>query len=486
MKNVILLTTFLQKLNPYFDRDVLLLAGLVKIGQIAGFNRIQGKSTLIGTYENTVLANVYGLTFLDSGEGKDKPLNDIESMFMRDILRHYYDRGLEFAQEYKNKIKQQAEELYPDSKSERNKYIAANAPRTLSYEMQDATMEGLIAQREALHEAGFGGTFVRISEFGDYISSRSDVKSAFLSLMNDIFDRGNNAPKIIKGERRAVPVYGVPSNAIMHTSPAGLIEQGEANSRLMSFLNRGQARRALVCYPLKKKQVDMTVQKKHDLRREAQALVPQLKQVFDDMYNNTKEDDVVERNQTLNVFIFTPEAEQRIEEYEIANQTKGRAIVSSDLAGVRSDIINRHYKAMKVATLIAAFEHPTIKEVTVQDVEGAIRLCEMYGEHLRRFYQAKPETDVQKLYNYFVENKGKWLSKMDIYEQKFVVRNATSQWLSDKLPMVEELAERNGLSIECEKFGKNGYKYRIIEIASDALLEEAEMQKAVDSLQNLP
>ena len=466
------LHSYLCKLNPYTQQEALLLAAIVKIAHIGGINRIQVSADTIDNPEKVTPANVYGVTFLDSGSGKDKPLRDIDKNITSSIRDDFYKRALNYKQTRGEMIEKEAESKYgTKNNAERSKFIANNSARFLPYEMSDATLEGFIATREAYQDARFGATFVKISEFGDYITSNNDHRAEFLSMVSEVFDYGDSNPKILKSEKESVPVYDVPSSAIFHTAPSGLLE-GKNREKLFTFLNRGLARRSFVCYPypLDKDTTDSKTvrQQSNFAKQEARQEVGQLREYFQTFYDRTKKisdgtlSDVVSGEIPTNVFTLTTEANELLELYQMENQKEAREIPDdSDEVGLKSEKANRHWKVLKLSGLLAAFEHPTQKTVEKNDVQEAIGICSIYSSHVQRFYKARPTDDAEKLYNFFLQRLGQWVTTMNIRDMSFVHANKFKQWFDSNIEYVAEKFESEGFVLEHQKKGRSGNKYRV-------------------------
>ena len=292
MKKMERLYDYLCKLNPYTPKEALLLASIVKIAQVGGINRVQVKSSMIDNPEGVTPANVYGITFLDSGAGKDKPLRDIDKNIISNIRKDFYERAEKYRDRQRNYIENEANSKFGDKRTaDKMKYIKDHSPRFLPFEISDATLEGFIATREAYKDAGFGSTFIKISEFGDYITSSNDHRIEFLSMVSEVFDYGDSNPKAIKGERESEPVYDVPSSAIMHTSPSSLLE-GKNRDKLFTFLNRGLARRSFVCYPAKIQIQNINPESIREEnvknKNDAKLILDEIKESFRQMYECTK------------------------------------------------------------------------------------------------------------------------------------------------------------------------------------------------------
>lgn len=470
---------YLCKLNPYTQQEALLLAAIVKIAHIGGINRIQVSADTIDNPEKTTPANVYGITFLDSGSGKDKPLRDIDKNITSSIKDDFYKRALDYKKTRADIIEKEAEIKYGTKvNAERSKFIASNSARFLPFEMSDATLEGFIATREAYQDARFGSTFVKISEFGDYITSNNDHRAEFLSMVSEVFDYGDSNPKILKSEKESVPVYDVPSSAIFHTAPSGLLE-GKNREKLFTFLNRGIARRSFICYPypLDKDVTDSKIirEKSNLAKQEARREVEELKEYFKNFYENTKKQkdgalsDIISGLEPVNIFTLTSEANEILELYQIDNQREAREIPDdSDEVGLKSEKANRHWKVLKLSGLLASFEHPLQKTVEKEDVQEAISICSIYSSHVQRFYKARPTDDAEKLYNFFLQRLGQWVTTMDIRSMSFVHKNNFKQWFDNNIDYVAEKFESEGFTLEHQKKGRSGNKYRVSRITKES------------------
>lgn len=470
---------YLCDLNTFTHPDALLLAGLVKVSQVAGINKVCVKSSIIDTQSQQTPANIYGITFLNSGAGKDKPLRDINKNLIPYIIDDFEKRAATYRENKSNHVKQEANEKFGEkANAEKNKWISQNSPRFLPIEMSDATLEGFLAIRKSFEGAYFGSTFLRISEFGDYITSDNTARSEFLSMISEVFDYGDSSPKIIKGEKEAEGVSGVASSAIMHTSPAYLLD-GINRTKLFTFLDRGLARRSFICYPgdvlLETNNPDVLKEIVSSARVRAEDLVPDLKNAFLSMYENTmnKYDDnedlsILTDTQVKNVFTLTTEADDRISEYQIENQIHASSLPDSwDKAGIRSERANRHWKALKLSGVIACFEHPKDKSVTLDDVEEAIRITNMYGDQMAKFYSAKPTDAVDALFSYMYMRKETWVSTMDIRDQNFVDHRQFAKWIEESMTYVDQKAYVVSYVLEYGKHGRSGKKYRLMPLTKE-------------------
>lgn len=475
MNNLKRLHEYLCKLNPWTHEDALLLSALVKIAQVAGINRVQVSAKTISHPGKTTPANIYGISFLDSGSGKDKPLRDIDYNIIPTIRDDFAKRALRYKETRTQMIENEANNKYGDKSTvEKNKFISQNSPRFLPFEISDATIEGFIATREAFQDAHMGSVFIKISEFGDYITSNNDRRLEFLSMVSEVYDYGDSNPKVLKSEKESIPVYGVPSSIMFHTAPAGLLE-GKNREKLFNFLNRGLARRSFICYPIHAKK-SLTSKDIDTLAQQAEIDSSNITESFNRMYELTKpvtDDDISTIADTyatnFNTFTFTQEANDLLGEYQVKNQEEAQEIPeNSDEVGLKAEQIGRHWKVLKLAGVLSAFEHPDDKNVYPQDVEDAIRICAIFSAQVRRFYRARPTDELTKLFDFFLLRKNQWLSTMDLRNENFVYKGKFAQWLPHSLSMVAEMADDAGFVFEHKKKGGPGNMYRITYLAKDA------------------
>ncbi len=479
MKNLEKLHSYLCKLNPFVPPDALLLSALVKISHVAGINNVKVRATTITTPDNTTPANVYGIAFLDSGSGKDKPLRDIDKNLIQVIEDDFKKRALEYKSKKAESIEKEAELKYgTKNNAEKSKFIANGAARYLPFEMSDATPEGFTVTREACQDARFGSTFIKISEFGDYITSDDKTKESFLTMVTEVFDYGDSSPKMLKGDKDPKKIVNVSSSIIFHTSPAGLLA-GKNRDKLFVFLNKQLARRSLICYPTSTTIDDRSAEEIYNdikiMREEVRSDEEYLRDCFMRMYISTKKEidgelfEVLTETSPTNIFSLSSEANTRIEIYQIQNNIDARKIMEDTTkGGIKSELAGRHWRALKLSGLIAAFEHPDQKTVEIDDLEEAIRICTLYANQMNRFYKAKPTSESDMLLNYFLANIGKWISTMELRDLNLVHKDKFRQWFDNSVNYLAEELEDRECTLESKKKGKSGMQYRASKITKES------------------
>ena len=452
----LLFTEILKPMNSDVPDESLVLDLLVKIAQLLSINRATVRSMIGET-----LINIYALIFMPSGAGKDKPLSLIDKHFMVVFEDHFELKAKAYKERRMRELEEEATDKYSNrAKAMKQKYIEMNLPRQLIPELSNATSEGMQALRETLDGAGFGGTFLKISEFGDYISSDNNARGEFLSLITEIFDNGTNAPKVIKGERTAKKVTGVPSNAIMHSSLAYLTS-GPNYRKLMTLVDRGLARRSFLCFPgIEKFNVerpdsfDEAFRTFKDQSGEVTNNASKYREFWEEAYEATR---------SSMVWALTDEADKVLYAYYLYLQEAIKAISVTEDEGYRAELKGRYWKTLKLSGLIAIFEHPDQIEVSVDDIKTAIYLAEVYGNHCKEFYQIETTVDSEKIRDFFLRNLNKWKTTMEISKQKFAPSvNYFTKWFAENINDTENLLFDAGYKLEVRKFSKNGFQYRTV------------------------
>lgn len=453
----------IKPLNENVPDESLLLDLLVKMAQLVSINRTKVSSRI-----GTTLINVYAMIFMPSGSGKDKPLKMIDKHFMKTFEETFHKKRTIYQDNKLKEIKEEAESKYgARAKAAVSNYIEKSLPRVLVPEISNGTTEGLAALRQVLADAEFGGTFLKISEFSDFISSNNNARLEFLTYIVELFDDGSSLGKVIKSEKETLPVKNVPSNVIMHSSIAKLLET-DGYQKLMTMIDRGLARRAFLCYPELEK--FYTQQKSDDLKDMFKKFVDKedrLEQKIEDYQSFWQE--AYRGTQFGMAYKLTDEADYFLFAYKKYLEEMANKISVVKDEGYRAEMLGRYWKTLKLAGLIAVWEHPTDTRVTVEDVKAAIYIAELYGQHYKRFYQIEAITDPEKLADYLMDNIGKWINKGMIMKQRFVHKNNFSKWIDETLPESEMILLTQGYKIQYENYTRNGFKIRVIPLEKSDL-----------------
>jgi hypothetical protein len=467
---------YLTPLNIGTPKDALINTTFATLGYIAGLNRVKVQSSLITTEDHLAPANYYGVTFLPSGGGKDRPVSIIDKNIINNIREDFKKKAHEEFKAKKELVLKKAEELYPGKDSSaRKEYIKDNMPRFLNDRMSDATPEGMNDTRKAFQMTNWGGTFLKVSEFGDFIlSDRADRKD-LLSLLKDIWEFGDSEAKNIKADKEPVSISGVPHSALLQTSVEELTD-GKGRQRFMAFSNTGLARRCFLVYPEQMPNSDEKLSvreravKEIEEQERALELTKQYREHFEHSYRATQRRSVYGAE---NVYAMDADADMYLREYRIICRDKSSSMThEGETSGLRTEIENRWSKVLRLSGLIAMFAHPDDKKVYQQDVESAVSFAEQAGEQIARFYEATSQGDADKLFEFFVARQGETFTKMQLREAALTDRRTFSDWFDKAYPLCQELALDAGYHLvkEVKERGRQEYTLTRIEDTKDQIL----------------
>jgi len=435
--------------------DSLLISVLSVIAQVCILGKISVKAStkrLIQGKDRNTLCNMYAITFMPSGEGKDKAVKLLLKTFCQPYFALFNRFNSEYMIEQKYKIEAEAEQKFGDSAIDMNRYKNEKEARRLIPVVTDGTSEGLTSMRHSFQLAGFGGVTVRISEFGDFILAENQARYDFMSIIGDMFDDGSTKAKVIKGDKVAVEIVGVPNNFFAHTSFYDLLE-GSGNKKLKALFNRGFARRSFICFPQEYKYKRITTTQ-NDPRTsylkdlEDEKIENELLSEIDDFFKNMTEsfanillkpmpDLWLEMDTEILFRMYLEHNAVRIEKMNIFSEE-----------AIRAEIKHRHWKALKLSGMIAMFEHPDDLRVRLQDAQTAIYIAEFFGEHFGRFYKEEPGTAEENLMNFFIAHANEWIPMKNIKESNFVGKNKFNAWFKVFRPDLEKTLTEQGFSLQ--------------------------------------
>lgn len=422
---------------PGVSKDAVLLILLAKLSQIAMLYRLNSVRE-----DSASLVNFYGINLMPSGTGKDWTIDEIDDHYMAS----YRAKKLQLEEHYREREKSRLETFMDNVKE-------SDMPRHLVDLFQDATLEGFLTMRKEFERAGFGGTLIQISEFSDYILNESTSRQQLLSIIKDVYESGNNNAKVIKMERTAESVRGVPNSILFQSTPTELLT-GNGAKKMLSFLNKGLARRSLFCFSEQRNKVviEKDFSKYMAGKKAIKEQLKETKKIIDRMVNI---------NPSKPNFVFTLGAEQTMHEYMIACVQNNGTNVEE---GIAAEKTSRPRKAQKLAGLIALIEHPVHRFIEASDVESAISVVEHYATYLEKFMSKIDEDPIFKLSNYFKNNLYKKLTKTDIRQQKFVSRGYFTKWINEAIDELQPLLVLQGYELEIQNVGAIGQQYMLKKI----------------------
>jgi hypothetical protein len=387
--------------------------------------------------------NYYGILFMPSGSGKDRLLNYIQDNFFAKSKSFFVGHSelymVEAIEDLEKKI------LDISTKSAQELYRQAHSPRYLSLQSSDGTPEGFIADREAYQIAGFGGTFFQNSEFVNFLKTKDNNKESLLSLIGEVFDKGNSTAKTIKGNKKCISVEGVPSTMFVHTTVSD-IHKSDVFEQILESLNRQLARRSFICFP-EQQEFRGVPESPDDLLN---YFNDEKDNTICELYNN-KFAKIIEKIMQQPEAIYTLSEDAKLEYYKYWLECNSRASLFdvNTKDGLISEILGRSWKMIKLAGIIHSFKQDWfVKDISSETIREAIYQTEYFGKYFERFYSFTAPDEVQLCYDWIKGQKGKQILKTDIRAKGFVNRNKFAHWFDSNIETIKDISAQEGLIFE--------------------------------------
>jgi hypothetical protein len=449
-----ILENFLIPLFPNNTHTCLLNCLNSKLAQVVAFKKAKFQKT---EQDLSIPINYYALNFVASGGGKNVIFTYLDDYLLCLLQKRYEDEDQKYYKSKLSKIEAVAEKRFPKNENSRNNFIQKEEKnigqiRFVS-DIAGGTPEGLFSQLLIFQEADLGCPFYQNNEFGGFMENCNPQEKALLYKLLDVYD-GKAYDKSIKTEKRTKNINGVPVN-IMFMSDTDKLLEPKAYHELMKYFGQGMIRRAFITYqPRSPVKIFRDVNVLTIREDTAKLYAKNQQQRITDLINDIPlgASYKLQRN-ARNIYVNY-----------IADCAEKHNEIFGKIDNIcLSDILNRFWKTLKLAALIAVTEHPQQLIITVQDMNYAIYQTELFAEDFSAFFKATPTSDAEKLFYYFYDNKNKWLTRTDINKQKFVHKDRFKMWFDENLEYLHEIANKKGFAIVEESMGSIGKKYILID-----------------------
>lgn len=380
--------------------------------------------TLKGLDEDRVPLNYYGITFANSGRGKDLSVS-IAMKFVEPIIDAYNSRLSDLV----------------ISHQEQN--VDMSIP---SLENKEGTTSGFLQDRNVLDVLKVGSTNIRVEELVSVLKS-SDFEQV-LNMLTESWQEGSNASRSFKSYM-SPKINFVPANCLLYSSPEGF--RNEGNKQFQGFvdnLSNGMARRSYVVFD------------ESDVQIEAEPTVESLK-IYSENIKIAKQRSKDMSDYLSNIILncnkaieFTVEAELVVKKYEIINKN---IVAKSPLMknAVKAEMLSRAYKIRRLAGLYALYDGST--EVSIENVNDAIEWAESLSKDL--IIALNAETIAEKIFDY-LDKVEKYSSQTDVMKYyKMTVKD-----FKENIDEVYTVAYDNGSTMQSKVFDKEAkvIKYNLI------------------------
>lgn len=438
----------LAKLLPKVPYEILTVALLTKVAQVANLNRSRIKSAMIEGGDNTMQPTIYSIFFANSGIGKDRILRIFTKEILPNIRESFDSRYDQKQQGVLAEAMQEAEGL---TKTQQESLLNKKLLHDYRWKSSHGTLEGLLAFAGSIEKANCGCLYYEHSEFVDLLKRKDENALIYIDALKTLYD-GEVTSKLIKNDRTAIEITKCPTVMLAFSAIEG-IDDDEIRSKIIELFSRGFARRSFVVlenlstkrnYELPDINKDI-LEMQNERQQSAERGLEFARGAFWSMYIETQKGRTYE---------FTKDADRLLLRYFYMCQ---EAPIQTGVIGsvLNAEKAGRAWKAMQVAGLIAMFEHPTVANVDTSDTQLAIELVELFGTHLESFFKDLVSPVEQKVYEYLKTRKGELVSRMDLRQQGFVHKDRFKFFIEDAIESVETLAKREGLELIHEVEGRS-------------------------------
>jgi hypothetical protein len=389
--------------------------------------------------------------------------NDATDSFMRDALRNYED----WRSKVISDLALEAQAKFPNNKSERKEYIRDNSPRNIVFETEDGTPEGLMDIRSAIGEANMGGIFIHHSEFAQVFENDKQDTNLFLEVIKKGYE-GDTSAKVTRNAPIIPAVKNVPMNMLVYTAPINT-EDEKSLSKFINFLAKGYARRMYFCKPSDNKYKPFTFAESLENYERQSLLLEGFKYELEKVYNSMI-------GVANNIFNTTIEVDEILYNYQQGNLSTAYALTQSAVDQVLAMEMNgRHWRALKVAGLIAIYEHPEDRVITIDDANAAIWITDQLAKDLEEILNYDSVSGYKLLFELMMD--GSSYKRTDFYDKHKklgVSKSDMKKFLEENIPLLQTYALTKGYQlIEEERSRKQGGNvYKLEPIAREEAREQ--------------
>lgn len=459
-----------------------------KVSNIATLNILQSKLTQIMGFKGVKFQSIqnigrftplayFAFNFVPSGGAKNRLLSEIDLnllKFFNDYLKKYNEDRLDKLecdqtlrlQKITDKVELRRKKMECEAE------VKAFAP--LKKEVTNATQAKLYKSLEIIKEAAAGSVMILNSEFANYyedaILNKDKMKKEFLDMMYNLYDGEFQGTDTVSTSRENIT--NIPVACIFMSDYKLLLENEKLTGAFKSYLARGMARRSFIYF--KKNENYYTENLNYATYDEKNAAIDRLKQFSEKLkltFNDIKDGKEYYFNQDANdeINAYKKEVDKRIKEfYRYTN------VLNLNQEILKLNLEHSTWKIIKLAVLYHILENPTSTFVTVQNFRKAVKFFNETHACLEEMLNDKLISDYDNFYNYLVENRNKFISKMDLRNQKFVPNREFKGWFDDALNNISEMCEEKGFNLVSRVTGKRNQGFEVALYEPDKYHFEAE------------
>ena len=431
---------------PWISTIIILLFVIVKVAQAVTGKRIRYKE-----FENVKFPNIFVTVLMGSGFGKDKIINDLDTLVFTEFRNWCYEEFKKF----KNRAGSETDQ---ETKASEQQEL-----REMVLEITDGTKEGLTSDAELFSKVGIGSLFILNSEFWNFLANSTlDQKQLYYQFYH-AYD-SKIISKCTQGKPRKRNIEDVPVNLLLSSDPS--LFECNLKEAFNTDLKTGFIRRLLLGYQAVKEAYTIEpVAKKSRMAKDKYGV--NLKILGKHFFEVFKK---IELNA---IYTLTDEAYDEVLYPYIVNLQKLESEEENPLLTI--EIPSRELKVIRIAAIYACLNLPCELVILPKDVRQAIDTVEMISIDLCKFLKIKQnlESNCESLLDFFIVHKGEEFTTTDLKQNYFSYSGLSKREFNKNFKILIEsvnlMATSRGYILNEAPTGNSGIKYTLIPIKSEAL-----------------
>lgn len=453
------LANHIHKASPMTPMSVIHLNIYHAVSEMLCFHRVRIDFSPI----EKPFPNVYAINFMRSGGGKDRVLNHIKQCitFYKNkeaISDAIYKRNIDDIEEVTKQLVKNKEL----KESSVKKYKDDNAPRQITTNTSNGTIEGIVSMRETMFDNAIGHVNFSHSEFANFISTNVD-SAVLLNFFVEVYE-GKNEPKMIKGNKRCRAIDGVPNTMFAFSSIHGLVDNDKANDKFKSFLRSGFARRCFLSFPTHSDFGD-PVDHSEDFEEFEEELYNEMLEIQEEF---TELEKIITKFNENFMFCdpkfikITKEAKKIYKKYEYICSSK--KVLNEDI--LETEESTRSWKTLKLSGVLALIINKSL--IIDEDImKLAIQISDGFGKQTSKFIDEVENDYVKKVFNYIVDNGESTQTQISRMSNIFGRRFNDKKLLTETFDLLDDYATFMGMKLIIGKTSRGSGKTYTIEKLPD-------------------
>lgn len=317
----------------------------------------------IGAGFGSAVSNFYGLTFSPSGSGKSVGVNLLDNFYFSDAFEYIKkDAFPQFNQKALDKLKSEGVE---------------RELHTWTPKLNNATLSGLYAYSETYFLCGMGSVNIQLDEVGDAVTSKAEL----FDILLECYNNGDFPAQAKRSDSNALDINGISVNLYAFGDPTKLVNGDNTERAFQNLLKTGYGRRFIFSQDDSK---EISVRSAKDIVMEMKESERIKHERADEREKIRSLVTVKNMNKTMllseDALYYYATIQSEGEEYTRKHKNLPEAVIS--------DMLNRTFKLVKLASIYAFFEGKDIVEE--EHMIQAMEIIRESSRVLAKMVEVKP------------------------------------------------------------------------------------------------